>query len=141
MNRIKAFVNLLQMPNSVEATVKIKGKNIVVLAGCIVEVPGKANNIGKLSQIQQMILQQEETGLAEGLDCTNSIIMIKKGVNNYFKVTVVSNPDHDIILIKNMIMERVEPIKSLVPLEVKLHQHSAKVSSIKALGKIPKKYK
>ena len=26
----------------------------------------------------------------------------------------------------------VEPIKSLVPLEVKLHQHSAKVSSIKA---------
>ena len=31
-----------------------------------------------------------------------------------------------------MIMGRVEPIKSLVPLDVKLHQHSAKVSSIKA---------
>ena len=31
-----------------------------------------------------------------------------------------------------MIMERVEPIKSLVDLEVELHQHSAKVSSIKA---------
>ena len=30
-----------------------------------------------------------------------------------------------------MIMGRVEPIKSLVPLEVKLHQHSAKLSSIK----------
>ena len=28
-------------------------------------------------------------------------------------------------------MERVEPIKSLVPFEVKLNQHSAKVSSIK----------
>ena len=129
---MKAFVNLLQMPNSVKATVKIKGKNTVVLAGCIVEVPGEANNIVKLSQIQHMILQQEETELAEGLDCTNSIIMIKKGVNNYFKVPVVSSPDHGIILIKNMIMERVEPIKSLVPLEVKLHQHSAKISSIKA---------
>ena len=30
-----------------------------------------------------------------------------------------------------MIMGRIEPIRSLVPLEVKLHQHSAKVSSIK----------
>ena len=29
-------------------------------------------------------------------------------------------------------MGRVEPVKSLVPLEVKLHQHSAKVSSIKS---------
>ena len=57
---------------------------------------------------------------------------MKKGVNNYFKVPVVNSSDHDIILKKNMIMGRLEPIKSLVPLEVKLHQHSAKVSSFKA---------
>ena len=31
-----------------------------------------------------------------------------------------------------MIMERVESIRSLVDLEVELHQHSAKVLSIKA---------
>ena len=43
----------------------------------------------------------------------------------------MNSSDHDIILKKNMIMGRVEPIKSLVPLEVKLHQHSAKLSSIK----------
>ena len=79
-----------------------------------------------------MIFQQEETELAEGLDCTGSIIMMKKGVNNYFKVPVVNSSDHDIILKKNMIMGRLEPIKSLVPLEVELHRHSAKVSSIKA---------
>ena len=80
---------------------------------------------------QPMIFQQEETELA-GLDCTDSIIMMKKGVNNYFKVPDVNSFDHDIILKKNMIMGRSEPIKSLVPLEVKLYQHSAKVSSIKA---------
>ena len=57
---------------------------------------------------------------------------MKKGVNNYFKVPVVNSSDQDIILKKNMIMGRLEPIKSLVPLEVKLHQHSAKVSSFKA---------
>ena len=79
-----------------------------------------------------MIFQQEETELAEELDCTDSIIMMKKGVNNYFKVSFLNSSDHDIILKKNIIMERVETIKTLVPLEVKLHQHSAKVSSIKA---------
>ena len=57
--------------------------------------------------------------------------MMKKGVKNYFKVPVGNSSDHDIILKKNMIMGRIEPIKSLVPLEVKLHQHSAKVSSVK----------
>ena len=44
----------------------------------------------------------------------------------------MSSSDQDIILKKNMIMERVEPIRSLVDLEVELHQHSAKVLSIKA---------
>ena len=67
------------------------------------------------------------------MDCTDSIIMMKKGVNNYSKVPVLNSSDHDIILTKNKIMEKLETIKSLVPLEVKLHQYSAKVSSIKAI--------
>ena len=75
LNRIKALVNLLQKPDSVEATVKVKGNNAVVPAGCIVEVPCKAN-IGNLSQTQPMVFQQEETDLAEGLDCTDSIIVM-----------------------------------------------------------------
>ena len=75
LNRIKALVNLLQTPDSVEATVKVKGNNAVVLAGCIAEVPCKAN-IGNLSQTQPMVFQQEETDLAEGLDCTDSIIVM-----------------------------------------------------------------
>ena len=57
VNRIQEFVNLLQTPDSLEATVKVKGMNTVVPAGCIVEVPCKAN-IGNLSQTQPMIFQQ-----------------------------------------------------------------------------------
>ena len=52
-----------------------------------------------------MIFEQEETELAGGLDCTGSIIMMNKGVKNYFNVPVVNSSDHDIILKKNMIME------------------------------------
>ena len=102
MSRIQAFVNLQQTPDPAEPTVKVKEKSTIVPAGCIVEVP-----------------------------CTDSIMM-KKCVNNYFKVPLVNSSDYDVILKKKMIMGRVEPIKSLLPLEVKLHQHSTKVSSIKA---------
>ena len=108
------------MPDSVEPTVKVKGKNKIVPAGYIVEVPCKAN-IGNLPQTQPIILQQEEKKLAEGSDCIDSIVMMKKGVSNYFKIPVGNSSDHDIILKANMIMGRVEPLKSLVTLEVKLH--------------------
>ena len=77
VNRIQAFVSLLQKPDSIEATVKVEGQNTVVPADCIVEVPSKAN-IGNFWQTQPMIFQQQETKLAEGLDCTDSIIMTKR---------------------------------------------------------------
>ena len=47
--------------------VKVKNTNVPV--GCIVEVPCKAD-IENLSQTHPMIFQQEETELAEGLNCT-----------------------------------------------------------------------
>ena len=97
VNRIQAFFNLLQKPHSVEATVKVKGKNTIVPAGCIVEITCKTN-VGNLSQTQLMIFQQDKTELANRLDCTDSIITMKNGVNNYSKVPVVNSSDHDIIL-------------------------------------------
>ena len=44
-----------------------------------------------------MIFQQEETDLAERLYCRGGTIKMKKGVNNYFKVTFVnsSKEEHD----------------------------------------------
>ena len=54
-----------------------------------------------------MIFQQEETELAGRLDCKDSIIMMKKVVNSYFKVPVVNSFDQDIILEKSMIIGRI----------------------------------
>ena len=103
---MQVFVILLKMTDSVEVTVKNKGRNTDVPAGFIVEVPCKGN-IGNLSQIQPIIFQQEDIELAEGLDCTISIIMMKMGVKNYFKVPVMNSCIHRIILKKNMITGRV----------------------------------
>ena len=44
--------------------------------------------------------------------------MIKRGVNNYSKFPVMNSSVHHTILKKNMITGRMEPIKSLVPIEV-----------------------
>ena len=49
MNTRQAFVNLLQTADSVEATIKVKGKNTVVSVYCIVEASCKTN-IGNLLQ-------------------------------------------------------------------------------------------
>ena len=57
--------------------------------------------------------------------------MMRKGVKNYFKVPVVSISD-DANLKKSVAMGRVELIKPLEPLEVRLHQHSANFLSIRA---------
>ena len=40
--KIEAFLNLLQTADSVEATVRAKGRHTLVPAGCIVHVPCKA---------------------------------------------------------------------------------------------------
>ena len=88
-----------------------------------------------------MIFQQEETEFAVRLYCRGSIIMMKKCVNNCFKVPVVNNSDHDIILKKNMIMGRAEPINSSVPLKLNYIKTVLRYHQSKPLGKILKKYK
>ena len=55
MNRTQAFVNLLRTPDSVEVTVKVKGKTAVVPTGCIAEVLCKAKICFHISQTQPMI--------------------------------------------------------------------------------------
>ena len=67
--------------------------------------------------------------------------MMKKGVNNYFKVPVVNSSDHDIILNKNMIMGRVETVKSFVPLKLNYINTVSRYHQSKPLRKILKKYK
>ena len=67
--------------------------------------------------------------------------MMKKGVNNYFKVPVVNSSDNDIILNKNMIMGRVESVKSFAHLKLNYINTVSRYYQSKPLRKILKKYK
>ena len=48
-----------------------------------------------------MMFQQLEVELPEGISAVESVMTIKKGINNYFQVPVVNQSKHDIVLPKN----------------------------------------
>ena len=109
VNRIQAFVSLLQKPDSIEATVKVEGQNTVVPADCIVEVPSKAN-IGNVlaNTTNDFPTTGDQTCRRIGL--YRQYYYDEKGVNNYFKVSVLNSSEHDIILKKNMSREATKDI-------------------------------
>ena len=51
-----------------------------------------------------MRFQQGEVELPEGLECTDSVIMLKAGAKNYFQFPVCNSSNHEIVLKKNTIV-------------------------------------
>ena len=98
--------------------VRVKGNNINIPAGRMVMVPCKAN-VGNLSETRPMMYQQLDVVLPEHLEVSEAIVTIKSGLNNYFKVPVINTSKHDIVLLTNREIGFVEPITSIVPLDVK----------------------
>ena len=60
---------------------KIKGKDCIISPSRIVQVACKTN-MGYLNPPQPMIFQQGEVEIPEGLECTDSVIMLKQGAKN-----------------------------------------------------------
>ena len=81
ISKIEAFVNLIQSQEQEEIVMKIKGKECIISPSRIVQVACKTN-VGCLTSPQPMIFQQGEVELPEGLECTDSVIMLKPGAKN-----------------------------------------------------------
>ena len=127
--KIEAFVNLIQPQEQEKVVVKIKRKDCIILPSRIVQVAFK-RNVGCLTLPQPIIFQQGEVELREGLECTDSVIMLKPGPKNYFQIPVSNSSNHDIVLKKNTIFGRAEYINSIIPLTVKFNPSNINVSSI-----------
>ena len=131
ISKIEVFVNLIQSQEQEKVVVKIKGKDCNISPGRIVQVACK-KNVGCLTSPQPMIFQQGEVELPEGLECMNSVIMLKPGAKNYFQIPVSNSSNHDIVLKKNTIVGRAEYINSIIQLPVKFNPNNISVSSIDA---------
>ena len=76
-------------------------------------------SIGLLERKIPMMFQQLEAELPEGVEAVDSIVIVKKGINNYFQVPVVNQTKHEVVLRKNTKIGSVEYIKSVTPLQLK----------------------
>ena len=65
------------------------------------------------------MFQQLEAELPEGISAVDSVVRIKRGINNYFQVTVANQSKHDIVLRKNTNVGVIEHVKSVIALQVK----------------------
>ena len=115
-DNVKKFVHLIQEPSD-DKQARVKGKNVIIPAGRIVQVPCKAD-VGFVKVKKAMLLQAGEIDVSEGLHYPETVFMLKPSINNYFKIPVVNDSNKDVILHKNTQLGYLESIKSIVPLQV-----------------------
>ena len=74
--------------------------------------------MGLIEKQRTMILQQRDFELLEGIYCADSVVLLKPGIKNYFRVPVINDTNHDNAIRKNLTIEHLENVSSIVPLEV-----------------------
>ena len=108
--KLKAFVRTLTVAEKdSDTTVKIRANNIIP-AGKLAQIPCKAD-IDVTEKRMPMISQHHEKKRPEGIDCIDSVVTLKKGARNYFKIPVSNSARYDITL-KNTVVGRREYVAS-----------------------------
>ena len=70
-------------------------------------------DISVIEKRTPMIFQQHEIQLPEGINCIDSVVTLKKGARNYFKIPVSNSASHGITLKKkNTVVDRLEYVGS-----------------------------
>ena len=130
ISKVEAFVNLLQQEDEdVLFPARIKGKDVLLPAGKITQVPCKVK-VGLISQKRAMLFVKSVYDLPEGIEPADSVLMLKPGVNNYFKIPVVNNTSREVLLRKNLVIGDVEYVNSITPLEVKVSEKKAQIATL-----------
>ena len=125
---MESVINLIQQADPDEVVdVFVKGKDVTVPAGKMVNINCKAK-VGFLEKKRAMIFQCDNTNLPEGLSGTETIVMLKPGIKNYFKVLIVNDSNHDITIRRNAQIGFLEYVKTIVPLEVRAREQHKNVS-------------
>ena len=88
---------------------------------------GRCRDFGEENTFQKL-----EEELPEGISPVDTVVTIKKGINNYFQVPVVNQYKHHIVLRKNTNVGVFEYVKLVIPLQVKQSTSCKSPSVIKA---------
>ena len=88
---------------------------------------GRCRDFGEENTFQKL-----EEELPEGISPVDTVVTIKKGINNYFQVPVVNQYKHHIVLRKNTNVGVFEYVKLVITLQVKQSTSCKSPSVIKA---------
>ena len=127
--KVNTLVNIIQEQEKVPE-VYVKGADVILPAGKIIQVSCKVK-LGNIRQKRAMMFQQSNVELPEGIEVADTIVMLKPGINNYFKIPIINSSKHDITLKKNRQVGILEYVVSITPLDVE-HQPEAHKSTQKA---------
>ena len=109
-SNMKSFVELIQQSDcncSRTPEIKVKGTNITIPAWKIMHANCKSN-VGLVKKERAMIFQSKCVALTQGIQSTDSVIIWKPGIKNYFKAPVINDSNHNITIMKNTVTANLE---------------------------------
>ena len=90
-DNVRTFVDLVQGSKEQEnIEVKVKGKDIVIPADKLSQVHCKAD-VGYIDEVMAMMVKSSGEETPEGLQCADTVVHLRKGIKNYFKIILVNN--------------------------------------------------
>ena len=118
-DNFRVFVDLIQGSKEQEnIEVKVEGRDIVIPADKLLQVCCKAD-VGYIDEVRPMMFNSSSEQTPEGLQFADTVVYLRKGIKNYFKIVLVNNSSHDIFLKKNTVLVYLDYVSSVIPLEVK----------------------
>lgn len=117
---IPALVNLIRTKDSNElCLVKSAKKTHMIPAGQTVRLPRRANT-GPIHRKTPVLFEPDELGQwPSGLAVHESLTTVREGNATILSVTVTNNTNHGISLPGRMILERLQLVRSVTPVEVR----------------------
>ncbi len=118
---INALINFIRSdPSESLCAVRTSKRNVVISEGQSVNVACRANT-GPVERNSPVLLElDEQAQWPSGLAIHETLTTIKQGKSSIIDVPVTNTTDHDIVLPKRLLLGRLQLVRSVSPLEVKL---------------------
>ena len=121
------LVRLMQTARANElCTIKSPKKDLVIPAKKTCKVNCLANT-GPVEETTLVLFEPDElTPWPDGLSVHETVTTVKQGSTSQVKIDVTNTTNHDIVVRKHTVLESLQLIKSITPVEVKLAEKSSK---------------
>ena len=120
-SQLEALVSLIQTPDDdFLCNVRTSKRDTVIPCGEVVKVASRANTGPVVSNIPVLFEPDELSQWPTGLEVYETLTTVKKGSISRVDIEVQNTSNHDIVLPRRTSLGRLQLVKSVTPMEVKL---------------------